>query len=197
MGGSSRQRRQTSGRSPLPVSFNADRDQNVRSADLSPDLPAREIARPGVRWRHAVVRVDIDVGITIIHLSDESTERLSGKRAAKIGCCDGAYSKNTIGPAPTSGKGAGQKCYNTSVHSCWSAAVNVRSDDVLNVGNDEPVMEFCAVFAELEDSLTLGPGLSGRDFLVPCEMSLESAVLPCADSARCQQESYQHEQKHT
>jgi hypothetical protein len=55
--------------------------------------------------------------------------------------------------------------------------MDMRGDDVLDVGDDESVLQFIPVVAEVENGLPLGQGGHRWNFLVAGEMGDEIAIV--------------------
>jgi hypothetical protein len=68
-------------------------------AELSANLAAGEVPRAGVDAVHAVVRVDVDVGITPLDGRDEIRERVAGEGADQVGGGKRPLGEDAIVPA--------------------------------------------------------------------------------------------------
>ncbi len=123
--------------------------------DLTADLTSREFAEPPINGRHAIIGVDVDVGVACLHRRDERAERLPGQRAYQVRRRDRAIGQYTLRPASARRCRVIQERYNRSIRTLWHE-MDMRGDDVLDIGDYELVKQFDAIWAKLEDGLTLG-----------------------------------------
>ena len=66
------------------AAWHTEEDETVALANLPADLATGKIARPGIRRRHTIVCMDVDVRIAGIDLVDERRQRLH-RRASRSG----------------------------------------------------------------------------------------------------------------
>ena len=73
---------------------------------LAADLAELVVARPGVRRRRAVVRVDVHVGVAIPDLLDQVSERRPEHRACQVARRNGSLGKHSAEVALLGGRAA-------------------------------------------------------------------------------------------
>src|SRR5437762_12545082 len=133
--------------------------------DLPADLAAREIARASVSAVDAVVRVSVGVGISSVHRIHQSTEWLARERPNQIRRGDRATGQDAVGSPATRCKWTGQKRHDWAVNA-GRGKMDMRGDNVVDVGDDQLVLERAAILAQMEDRLALRPCVSRWDLLI-------------------------------